>query len=708
MPYNEVQRKTGSFIGTSGTVAFDNVTNAGTTVVLVVASADSPGLFPPQTPTVFNWEYPVNGPGSGTCETMVCSRRGVSAGEQSWTQTMTAVTNKVVNWALFEYAGLDATATDQSGPGAPGSNVTTISSSSNLVPVYYDNLALAAVSAYMTSTTVPTITETAGGFSELLQTNASDGSAKIVALSVQAKPATQITRQERITASLSPTVDEAQAGVVLFPCTDAKIWPAIRNSTGFEFGPAPNLTSGVVADATRAPLFATTGTISIEAAAARTGNFGLRVFGTSATSNAKLHETLDGTTGYAWVHRVCLRFRSALPSNDLLLFSVGNAQFWFRNATDTIGAVIVGGSEQASDAAIVAGQWFAFDLKYDTSTTTYKLDWQVDYNANPGNRIGSVVQTQATFTAGATSTAADVVFGWQSATTGDIDVDDYAFSQLSKAYPIGDARSWPLTIDTSNAAQVTGTIGNFALVTANSTGTALSSGNLATAVSNIAEVPVVVGVSAAGVCQTAAASGSYIDFPLTTRNAAANNETILGFKMYVCGWTAGSAGNNLYLGISNAPFGGADTIDMLTTAETPSFGTTTAVWCCKSMRPGTPQFLTQSRLDGTGLRMGEALDATPDPGILGAVAEVVMQPSVKVQFAGDIAVADMDPNSNGIETLTVNAPASTVGDTNVYYETSGTPTSYTVTQNTQDVHAIGTDDGVGLNYVAIYPPAEPV
>jgi hypothetical protein len=128
-------------------------------------------------------------------------------------------------------------------------------------------------------------------------------------------------------------------------------------------------------------------------------------------------------------------------------------------------------------------------------------------------------------------------------------------------------------------------------------------------------------------------------------------------------------------------------------------------WICRMVRPASGRIIwTQAVLDALAVRFGSN-DATPDIGIHAVLGEAVVRMAETSQLFGGLASAAVDPDSAGVVTVTVDAPAGY--DTDLYYEQNTSPTTVPVTGGTSHIEPIQAPDQPTTNYIAAYPPAEP-
>lgn len=538
----------------------------------------------------------------------------------------------------------------------------------------YDVLALAFHSATSLSGTVPTLSGHTNGFVELVNATRSDASHSM-ALSVSYLPSLAVTEFE---STVSASTSSYMCGYVLgFYGDEARFAPDFIVMFGAEIGNATNIaTASGIGSWSAAPWDTVAGTPAIVTTTPRSGTYSLELSSSAATEN------LTWTTGSGTlaatsasncnVGRINIYFPTALPTTDCEIWSTaagagggsGTAQIWYRTASQKL-AVKVGstGTEVASSATVVAGQYIGVDYRhYCGGLGEHTYDWSIDYNANIADTTASVVQTSAV----GGNTFADniqiVRCGWQTARTATVRYDDIVISRTYGNYPIGDTRILPLKADAADTPTVTGSSANFRLFTANGT---LATWTAAGTVAAIDDIPPVIGGSSDGVVQINIAAGDWVKIPWETY-VAAPDFALRAMRWYVAGWATSTT--TATIGIRS---GDASDILWDTTVADHNFDNTAQRWVCGAHRDRSalaPYTLTQANLDAAYLEFGGSTDATPDIGILAAVAEVAIQPVVAIGImelednAFNVYVKQ-DPKSDAVASYVVTTPAGTRGAT---------------------------------------------
>jgi hypothetical protein len=358
------------------------------------------------------------------------------------------------------------------------------------------------------------------------------------------------------------------------------------------------------------------------------------------------------------------------------------------SASQKIGVKIGTGTEVLSDAVVAANTWIGIDWRYDTTTTTHKFDWQVDYDSLDST-VGPVAQTQVTQAA---MTAGYITLsrtGWTASRTATVYVDDCAWSWAPRLYPIGDVRIVPLGPDQTDTPTITGTTANFQTYASNGTGTAW---NANTARAAVDDIPPVIGASSDGIMQVTAASGDYVTIPMETYTAAPLYSPRAA-RWYVAGWAAATQpstcnirsydGANAMMDLSNIGVNSNGALDH-------NLDSSTLIWLCSMERdsqlPLDFHQMTQARIDALALRFGYSTDATPDVGIHCVLAEVAIQPAtiIGVLDAEDGAFKTyvrQDPISYAVQSYQIATPSGSRGAT-LFWTVDGVDHSQYVGPNT--------------------------
>ena len=189
--------------------------------------------------------------------------------------------------------------------------------------------------------------------------------------------------------------------------------------TGFENGVLPTtngggLWNGGVSGPT---------VMSIQGTIKNTGNYALRM----NPNNVNCYVSRSISQGVV-VGRAYVRWESFPTTNSYFLISDasdGDLCFEFLISTSSIRANKIGVGT-AGSFVVSTGVWYRIDWKFDASSTTHTIDWQID----------GVAQTQLSV-AGASQNLISVLFGASGPKIQDMYLDDIVISATSGDYPIG-------------------------------------------------------------------------------------------------------------------------------------------------------------------------------------------------------------------------------------------------------------------------------
>jgi hypothetical protein len=257
-------------------------------------------------------------------------------------------------------------------------------------------------------------------------------------------------------------------------------------------------------------------------------------------------------------------------------------------------------------------------------------------------------------------------------------------------------------VDPAGTPSVSGTTTNFGVFTANTTVAAWNAVNARNAVD---EVPPTISAASDGATQTAVAASDYMEFPMATYTLGPA-EFINGVRMLAPMWSATSAAADLAIrGWDGTVETALATVAAVAMGAPTAVSATAPVWRC-AMWQSTNGW-TQAELDAAALRVGFSTDATPDIGVEALYLEVAVGKTRTQQVFGDLASSEQDPTRLGAVSITMDAPDSG-GDSSLYYEESGSPTTVPVTGGTTTTQQINATFAEDTNYVAAYWPPEGV
>lgn len=209
---------------------------------------------------------------------------------------------------------------------------------------------------------------------------------------------------------------------------------------GFEYGVTPVTSGGGIANTV-------TGSPTITAAAARTGNYGLRIYVTGTAATQNVTRNISGTTyGVATFYIKIVSW----PSADTNIFTFGAAiGYSLRlNATDHKLYPRIGSTNGTASGALSLDTWYRIDIKAYCGSTTGTIDFQVDGTGPAQHSLSPISASSFTY----------IQYGYMVAATGEMYFDDLVLSATDTDYPIGPEAVEPLLPESdgthSNAANV--------------------------------------------------------------------------------------------------------------------------------------------------------------------------------------------------------------------------------------------------------------
>lgn len=735
---NIIQTVSGTVNGTGTTVTFPSATTAGS-LILVYTHTGATGIngFEPPAGGAGTFDLCSSGPSlnANGCMKNFYQRR-VAGGENNYTLNLNGGgASELGAWVALEVIGVGVDVMSPiSGGGAEidpwflktangtiNVSASPVASDStgfipddvDLITECFTAMSIAAFGANNLATTIPTLSGYPDGWTELAQVGIANAT-HALALSVAVMSLTDLGRMAASVA-VSPN-SYLSSDHNVFYADGGKYSPRLDLICGWEFGTATGLTS-TDSISSNAPVDAITGSPEVGTAHARSGAYCLKLSSVAAVENVTWNNSL-GTLAEFWpvvdpysqIERFCFFFETLLPVVDVQLASIeagslaNGMTVTFRAASGKIGVQIGSGTEVLSDSAVTVNTWIAVDLRYDPTRTTHLCDWAVDYDASTSDTVAAVAQTRATQTGMTSAAPTTTRLGWTAATTATVFYDDIAVSKQWGSYPLGDIRIIALKADQAGTPTITGTTANFKTFTSN--GGTITAWTAANTRANLADVPPVIGASADGVVQASAASGDWCNIPMETFTAAPDY-CLRAVRWYVAGWAASTSVATLGVRSND----GANNIFNVFVGDH-GFDNATMVWLCGMQRrfanesPRTGSYpLTQARLDGLTLSIGGSTDATPDVGIVGAVAEVAYVPAVAQQLAsgedGTFTVyVKQDPTTGAYASLTVTTPPGTRGATLSWTKNGVDGTQY-VAANDLQVRSLGADTVADVTSVGL-------
>lgn len=704
-----IQYNTGSFTGSSGSVTLPAGTQAGSTIIIAaglglpVGGSTTIGL---NTPSGF---VRAVGHDGQYARPYVFVKTVASAGETSWTLNISNASSQPVVWAVFEGFGFDIDAADPStgvyqttvlagqSEGSPIASRTTFDPDPDNES--YDVLAVAVHFATATTTSVPTLSAAGSGWVDIASQTLV-GATNAYHLVVAARP-TLTLEDLTSTSNVSPN-SYLHAGIFTLTGLGARYLPKLHTCFGASVGTATNLTVSSTPTGGGqgpAPWDVQVGSPAIVTSTPRTGSYCLELSSSSAAEclsweslsfpnygTLNLYET--GSTA-PWIERFHFYFPTSLPGADVELASVecqsltNGMTIWYRAASQKIGVKVGTGTEQLSDATVAANTWIGLDYRFDARTTTFKCDWQLDYDSL--DATGPVAQTQASNTGMTVGSIDKVRKGWTVARTATVRFDDIAASQQYGAYPLGDVRIVTLSVDPAGTPTISGSSANFRVFTSN--GGTLTTWSAAGTRNALDDVPPTIGASADGLTQISTAASDYCEVPMETYTAAPDF-AVRGLRWYWAGWAASSTG-------ATFGFRSWDGVSEIAqhSAVDHNFDSSSLVWMTRMQRPSLGKYvLTQAKVDALAARFGFSTDAAPDVGVHCVFGELVVAPAtvygiVEAETGFNVYVRQ-DPVSASVISLLATTPSGTRGGT-LTWTVGGVDGSQYVGPNTTYEKSIG-------------------
>lgn len=651
---NIIQRNSGSFSGTTGSVTLPGAATAGNTVLAFMTW--NAGAI-----TFTGWT------GDDT-STLTTPRSGIYrisdvTALSSWTVSFSATT--ICDWVIYEVAGLDLdnpldVKAHTAGTGATLSPGLTSPSST------FDGVIFALHACYdATSATPGTWSGHTNGLVETQEVGGNDG-AKSIGLSVSETYSMSLAAWTCTATKTAPVGQNSLANIAVYSAAGAHRAPDLAWFTGFQWGTAAGIATGPT---NNFPIFSSAaGTPAIVSTNPRTGSYCLELSSTAAAEHLTKNAVSVGSATQQAV-RFSIYFPTSLPGADVVLFAsevaAGNGApctVRFKSATSKLSIQVGSGTEVSSDATVAVNNWISVDYRIDGRLAGHVADWRIRYDDTAPTVY--VDQTQATGTAVGAATGGWLQrIGWTASSTATVRYADVAVANVGAHYPLGDIKAVGLGVDPSVNVTLSGTSTNFQTFTANGT---LAAWDATVAHNNIDEIPPVLGASADGFAQVAIASTNYIEIPMDRFDAADTYAAaIRGVRVYACGWAASATTCTLGLRIYD---GVAELLLVPTSTATAFDNTATPAWMSPMIRGSARYDWTQTLLDALAVRVGYSTDATPAVGVHMVMIEVALRIGdlVRVGSGEDGAFtidARIDPDSSAYIAIIVTTPPGTRGAT---------------------------------------------
>jgi hypothetical protein len=688
---NVVQENTGTTAaGTSHAVTLPSGTTAGNTLVVVIYTQGT-GANPPT--------GVVAAKAQGV--TQVFYKSDLAAGETSWTFTSAGTTPTL--WYATELSNIDVTTPVDATAGVTTNAIGNGGTSSTGTTALNAGLSTVAFAVFGVNVAGGSWSGYTNGFEEVADLNAAAGQTLGVARLFENSTTRTFQSTATLTAGGSSTAD---AVMVAFRAADSPIVAPLVHLLGFEWGTHGGINSHTGStNMTSSPLTgAPSGTFGtnylIQAGSARASSYGLRIVQAGAAAYVRCGNISTSYSALGFNVRVVSATGTVVVADLNTNGLAAAAQLLYDSAATKFG-VRVGstGTTSWQSGTTALNTWVWIDLRVKTDTTTWHAEWRIETGANTYTD-----QTAADLTGQATVTLqATLLLGGNAAQTMTADYDDLVMSTYYVAYPLGPHQIRLLTVDPAGTPTVSGTTTNFSVFTANGT---LGAWNATNARNAVDEVPPTISASADGVTQTASAATDYIEFPMSTYTLGPT-EFVNGVRMLAPLWsgTGAGAGDLAIRGYDGTTETALATASQITPGAPTAISATVPVWRC-AMWQSTNGW-TQAELDAAALRVGFSGDATPDMGVEAVYLEVAVGKTRTRALFGNFASIEEDPTRLGVVSVTTTAPDAG-GDSSLYYETSGSPTTVPVPDATTVTTQINAPDQPTTNYIAAYWPPEGV
>lgn len=654
-----LQENSGGSSGTDGTsvaVTLTSGTTAGSTLIVVLTTA---GVQSALVTAPTGWVKDVDGSGSSTPSGLVYRKpsSAVTAGETSWTWTLAGASKFA--WYAAEVVGLDpddpldasASAYNATGVVMPGSFTRTTGTTAANSGT--DTVLIGVFIGRGVSTSIAPGTWSAytNGFEEVAtaaSATAASGSAT-VGLAVTRKwsgGATTGPFESTGTYTSTNTGSELGFGVLaVYRASDSPVVNPLTTMIGFENGTHYGLASSIVGGGV-VGITGTPGTdVFVETASARSSPsvYGCRIVAAAAAKfislvpwpatvkNAVLGFDVQVVSGSGTV--VVAEVQPFSGTILQLVYDVTNTQFGLRWGS--------GGTVSWQSGTTALGAWAWIDL---TFTGVASSTWHAAWRLETGTSTYTDQTAPADLTGQTGGSLTSPRLGGNLAQTVTLRFDNVVASTYASGFPLGPHTIQPLKVDPAGTPTVNGTVGNFALVTNNATGAALTSGTLTSARDAIDDLPVVISASSDGVVQTTAAASDYLQFPMDTFTVASGRviAAVRALAVYISTTGAG-AGN---LGIRGYDGTNESTLYSMV-GQTPGSSTTLSATV-----PPTGAYMwnpvngwTQAKLDAAALRLGFSSDATPDMGVHAMYLEVATRAALvarQLSVEDDVFTVDVN------------------------------------------------------------------
>jgi hypothetical protein len=522
-----IQTNTGAVSGANGdtlTVTLPAGTTAGTSLILFW-QAQGPPLGLPA-----GWVQDLGPLTSGTANLTAMRRSPLTEGESSW--AFPGLVGGNIAWWLAEVAGLDPDLpVDVSASNANAvalSNGSTMATGTTGPGAAFDTLVLAAWGTYVTvGTGAPgSWSGYTNGFTEEADFTFTSASTP-VGLAVASKLSGGTTggpySSTATYAAGTGTGGTGNAFVLAYAAQDSPVGNPVSWLCGFENGSHFGIGASPAIGQQHIGITGTPGTdIIVETASARSAPslYGCRIVQAAAAKSVQITTAgqLGGSNSIAtavlgWNFRVVSATGTVILAEVLSVGATVLTQVVYNASTSKVGVrYTAAGSITYQSGTTPLNTWAWIDLRIKSGTTSAGVNlmaWRLEESG--------VVVDQPSPGPGPNQNVPVTVVRWGSATAQTVTqaVDDLVYSFYATAFPLRPHVIQGLTPDPAGTPTVNGTPGNFALVTNNATGAALTAGTLTAARDAIDEgPPPTISTASDGVVQTTTATTDYIQFPM--------------------------------------------------------------------------------------------------------------------------------------------------------------------------------------------------
>lgn len=281
------------------------------------------------------------------------------------------------------------------------------------------------------------------------------------------------------------------------------------------------------------------------------------------------------------------------------------------NIFDTVSA-----TTSQSQLVLSTGTWYRIDVRANVAANPWVVNWQIDGVTQPLFQPANVATTIAGFALGNK---------YATAFSGTFRYDDALVSVTSADYPIGAHKVVIARPDIAKPVVLNGTSANWN--TFSGTTPTEIAWNAVTAMTNVADLPVLTGASQTGLGQVTLLSTDNAEIPLTAYQVQPG-EAVLGGRAEVVGWQASATSAT----IGFRSWNGTTETSLLAATAFTNLGNSTATpaWLAKMLTPADVSM--QPMLNNLALRVGFSTDATPHIGVQAAYVELAIATGIATDY----------------------------------------------------------------------------